>query len=107
MNINGVPILGQTAVTIPAQFRLDASDMVGRALENLKRLGLRFGRLGVPSSIEQVSAQALLVLEALEAADCRIVSVNEHIIPTQSGGAAIMMHILYRAPEALFTTVKG
>lgn len=107
MNLNGVPIIGQTTITIPQQLRLDASEMVGKVLEHHKQLGLRFGRLGMSSPVQQASAQLLLALEALEAGGCRIVAVNEHPMPTQTGDVALIVNILFRCPESLFASVQA
>ncbi len=107
MNLNGVPIIGQAATTIPAQLRLDATEMVGKVLENQKQLGLRFGRIGMGTPAQAASAQLLLTLEALEQAGCRIVAVNEHPMPTQTGEVALVVHVLFRVPESMFAVVQG
>lgn len=103
MKLTGLPIVGQAATTIPAQMRLDANEMVGKALETLKSLGLRYGRIQIPTPFEQQSAQYLLALEALETAGCRIVTIAEHLVPGGQGGQPIIIaNIHYRAPDALF-----
>lgn len=93
-----IPIVGQAAATIPAQIRVDAVEAVGRQLEQCKRLGLRFGRFGVPCQIHAASAVFLLVLEAFEAAGARIIAVTEHPISQD----ALMCFITFRCPESLF-----
>ncbi len=97
-----IPIIGQAAATIPAQIRLEASNAVGRQLDQCKRLGLRFGRFGVPCPITSTSAQLLILLEAFEHAGCRIVALTEHPI-TQTD---LMCFITFRCPESLFSGVQ-
>lgn len=94
-----VPILGQKPDAIPAQMRIDAQEQVGKILEDQKHLRLRFGRMSQPSSVSQVNAQYLLAVEALEAAGCTIVAVNEHVL---SDSSVMMITVLFRCPESLF-----
>lgn len=93
-----IPIIGQSATAIPTQMRLEASNVVGKQLEQCKRLGLRFGRYGVPCPINATSAQMMVLLEAFEQAGCRIVALTEHPA-TQD---VLMVFITFRAPESLF-----
>lgn len=105
-----IPIIGQTPATqnvVPEQLRLDATEVVGKVLAEQKRLGLRFGRIGVSTQVQNPSAHYLLTLEKLEAAGCRIISVCEHPAEGPQGQPMLVAYIIFRAPETLFGVLDG
>lgn len=99
---NGIPILGRTVATVPAQLRLNITEEVGKALAMVKDLGVRIGRVILMNPVDSTDLGYLLYLEALEQAGCSIVAINEHAVQTPQGGGALQCHVTFRAPEAFF-----
>ena len=97
-----VPILGRAAVTIPAQQRLDTTERVTKAITSTRELGLRFGRLIAYNPLQGTDVGYLLLLDTLLVADCKVVSISEHLAPGGDGQPLIAIHVVFQLPESLF-----
>lgn len=103
MSHNGIPIVGQSVVTVRPQQRANARDNVGKMLEATKALGVRHCRLLLPCALNTTTLDYILHLDAIVEAGCRVVSINEHLIPDGQGSAHLQCHVLVALPEALVT----
>ncbi len=93
-------------VEVPQSKRDEAINIVGNTLDEQRARGLRFGRLIAGNVIGSTSLTYVLLLEALEAAGCRIIGVGSMVIPGDNGQAVELASITFRCPESLFTGVN-